>query len=339
MQVHVTLAPHGECPMARVSRRSVLATSAYAAAALSSPSFLQAASPVRLGATPTGILVWLADGMGLFNDLDQKIEIIKYTSGTKTAKDLVSGNLDLATSSEFAFVSVSFDRPDLRILASLSRSRTIDVFARADRNIDAYSDLAGKTVGVVPNSFAQFVLHRVLLESGVELAEQKPLLPKEIVSEIEAGTIDAGVVWDPYLRDAEMRLGDQFIRLPHQEWHDYEFLLHGSSAWVSENQNLANNIVQQLVSASRFAIAEPDRAKAITGKRLELDPDTMDYLWPKHTLGPSLSQSLLRLMEDEAWFRKDLGISEGEVPNYLDLVEPKPMLAAAPDAISILGLK
>lgn len=325
--------------MARISRRSALALSTGTAFALSSPSLLSAAQPVRLGATPTGILVWLADGMGLLSDLSQPVEVIKYTSGTKTAKDLVMGQLDLATSSEFAFVSVSFDRPDLRILASLSRSRTIDVFARSDRGIDSYSGLAGKTVGVVPNSFAQFVLHRVLLESGVELAQQKPLLPKEIVNEIEAGTIDAAVVWDPYLRDAEVRLGDKFVRLPHQEWHDYEFLLHGSSAWLQKNEPFAHEIVQQLVLASNFSLEEPEEAKKITGRRLDLDQHTMDYLWPKHTLGPSLSQALLRLMEDEAWFRKDLGLSEGDVPNYLDLIAPEPLLRAAPEAISILGLK
>ena len=260
--------------MARISRRSALGLSTGTVFALYSPSLLSAAQPVRLGAAPTGILVWSTDGMGLFSDLSQPVEVIKYTSGTKTAKDLVMGHLDLASSSEFAFVSISFDRPDLRILESLSRSRTIDVFAPVGpghRQLQRpYRENRG---GGVPT-----VLHRVLLESGIELAQQKPLLPKEIVTEIEAGTIDAAVVWDPYLRDAEVRLGDKFVRLPHQEWHDCEFLLHGPSAWLQTNEPFAHEIVQQLVIASNFALEEPEEAKKITGRRLGLDPQTMDYL-------------------------------------------------------------
>ncbi|OED46962.1 hypothetical protein AB838_16835 [Rhodobacteraceae bacterium (ex Bugula neritina AB1)] len=276
--------------------------------------------------------------MGLLRDSGHNIELVKYTSGTKTAKDLVSGKLDLATSSEFAFVSVTFDRPDLRILASLSRSRTIDVFARADRGIRGYADLAGKTVGVVQNSFAHFVLHRALLESGVKLGAMKPLLPPEIVSEITDGSIDAGVVWDPYLRKAATALGDQFIPLPHQEWHDYEFVLHGAGGWISANQQVANDIVGMLFQAAQLADSDPQTAKKIVGRQLDLDAGTMEYLWPKHTLKLTLSQALLRLMEDEAWFRIDLGLSEGTVPNYLDLIAADALKEADPAAISIIGL-
>lgn len=324
--------------MTNFSRRKAIALTGSASLALSAPGLLRAAQPIRLGATPTAVLVWLADGMGLLRDSPHDIEIVKYTSGTKTAKDLVGGKLDLATSSEFAFVSVAFDRPDLRILASLSRSRTIDVFARADRNIRAYADLEGKTVGVVQNSFAHFVLHRVLLESGVKLGAMQPLLPLEMVSAIADGSIDAGVVWDPYLRQAAAALGDQFVQLPHQEWHNYEFVLHGAGGWISANQPAAGDIVSRLVEAAEFAESDPGTAKEIVGRRLDLDAGTMEYLWPKHTLKLTLSQALLRLMEDEAWFRIDLGLSSGAVPNYLDLIAPAALKEADPDAISIIGL-
>ncbi len=303
---------------------------------LAAPALSGAATSLRLGATPTGILVWLADGLGLLGGLD--LQIIKYTSGTKTAKDLVQGELDLATSSEFAFVTVSFDRPDLRILSSLSQSRTIDVFARADRGITGYADLAGKTIGVVQNSFAHFALHSVLLEHDVQDVTMVPLLPLDIVKAITAGEVDAGVVWDPYLRQVELALGDQFVRLPHRESHDYQFVLHGAADWIADNKAITHALVGKLVEASQHAEDAPQDAKRIVGKRLGLDAETMDYLWPKHTLRLSLSQALLRLMEDEAWFRVDLGLSSGEVPNYLDLISAGALRAVDPGGVSIRGL-
>ncbi|MEO0823161.1 MAG: ABC transporter substrate-binding protein [Pseudomonadota bacterium] len=324
--------------MTNFTRRTALTLTAGTTLSMAAPGLLRAAAPIRLGATPTAILVWLADGMGLFREGGPPVEIVRYASGTKTAKDLVAGTLDLATSSEFAFVSVAFDRPDLRILASLSRSRTIGVFARADRGIAGYADLDGKTVGVVKNSFTHFALHNVLLESGATPAEIRGMRPKEIVQAMVEGTIDAGTVWEPFLRQVSIALGDQFVLLPRHETHSYEMVLHGAEGWIEANRPAADAIVARLVEAARFAAEDPEAAKKIVGKRLELDAETMDYLWPKHTLKLTLSQSLLRLMEDEAWFRIDLGLSDGEVPNYLDLIAADALNAADPAGISIIGL-
>ena len=324
--------------MSYLNRRAAIALGCGTAASLATPGLVRAGSPIRLGVTATGILVWLADGMGLLADSPHNFELIRYASGTKTAKDVVAGDLDLATSSEFAFVSMGFDRPDLRILASISQSRTVDVFARADRGIRDYPDLTGKTVGLVPNSFAHFALSRVLLESNAEVGKLKPLRPAELVEAITNGSIDAGVIWEPFVRKASMALGDQFVLLPHKESHNYQFILHGTDAWISAHDEVATDLVAMLVRAAEFAEEDPNAAKRIVGSRLELDAETMDYLWPKHTLKMSLSQALLRLMEDEAWFRIDLGLSDGDVPDFLEMISPDALRQADPRAISIIGL-
>ncbi len=305
---------------------------------LAVPNVLRAEAPVRLGATPTAALVWLADGMGLLKDGFRPIEVHRYTSGTKTAKDVVAGKLDLATSSEFAFVSMGFERPDLRILASLSRSRTVGVFGRADRGVTSYADLDGKTIGFVPGSFGHFLMHQVLLRSGAEPGQLLEMRPKEMVAAIEAGSIEAGVIWEPYFRQVSKALGDNFVALPGEGANEYQFILHGTADWISTNQNAANDLVAKLVEASSFAAADPAKAKKLIGKRLHLDMETMDYLWPKHTLKVTLSQSLLRLMEDEAWFWIDLGFFSGEVPDYLNMIAPEALRSADPNGISIIGL-
>ncbi|MEM8819056.1 MAG: ABC transporter substrate-binding protein [Pseudomonadota bacterium] len=323
-----------------LSRRSLLAAGFYAASA---PRLLAARGDpgrsIRIAATPTAILVWLADAVGLFREAGVDVSVQRYTSGTLTAPAVLAGEAELGTSSEYAFISKAFERSDLRVLASISQSRTISLFGNADRGLDQQSNLKGKILAVVPNSFADFVLERLLLTNDVRPAEVLKLRPPEIVSAAISETIDGGVVWDPYLREISIELGDRFVELSNPAEHEYHFLLHGMSAWFAENEGPARAVLRGLLAALRMAEDSPEAARRILAQRLEIDLEIVEYLWPKHTLRLGLSQGLLRLMEDEAWFRVERGLSQGAVPNFLQFLHADPLLAEAPETVSVIGLR
>ncbi|MEM6678411.1 MAG: ABC transporter substrate-binding protein [Pseudomonadota bacterium] len=326
--------------VARLSRRSLLAAAALGATAPQIMASRRTASrTVRIAATPTAVLVWLADAAGFFQKTGFDVQVTRYTSGTLTAPAMIAGDADLATRSEYAFITAAFSAPELRVIASISQSRTVSLFGNAERGLTEPDKLGGRVLAVVGDSFGEFLLERFLLSEGADPAQVVRLRPPEIVQAALEGAVDGGVVWDPYLRQISIELGDDFVELSDPAQHEYHFLLHGTADWLAQNREAAQAVLQGLRVASHMAEQEPEAAKRLLAKRLDLDLAIVDYLWPKHTLKLGMSQALLRLMEDEAWFRIERGLSVGQVPNFLQRLYPAPLLAVEPEAVSVIGLR
>ena len=107
---------------------------------------------VVIGATQTGILVWIADARGLFEEEGLDVEVRKYQSGSFAADSVISGEVNLSTTSDSAFVSRSMNHADLRIVATMSASETARLVGRRDHGVITPGDLVGKRIGVTRTS-------------------------------------------------------------------------------------------------------------------------------------------------------------------------------------------
>lgn len=323
----------------RAMSRSLMSFATLVAFCLVTPGPAHADGTMRVGATATGLLVWLADELGYLKVAGDDITLTRYSSGTITASDLMSGKLDLATSSEFAFVTDAFERRDLRILCAITASRTTDLIARKDRHISGYADLVGKRVGITKGGIGEYFLGRTLLLNGIlpNSVEIVALTPPQIVTSLETGAIDAGLTWEPFSYEAAEKLKDNHVVLPGQGGQDFYFLLYTTAAWLEKHPGEARRLVGALARAADFARAEPAEAKRKLAANLKLDPTFLDYVWPKHTLELTLSQDLLRIMEDEAAWRITEGLSSGDkIPNYLDMIHSDTLAAIAPEAVTLI---
>jgi ABC-type nitrate/sulfonate/bicarbonate transport system substrate-binding protein len=324
----------------RAMRRRMMSCAIVAALWLMVPGPAWAEGIVRVGATATGLLVWLADELGYLAEAGDDIALKRYSSGTITASDLKAGKLDLATSSEFAFVTDAFERSDLRILCAISASRTTDLIARRDRSLNGYADLVGKRVGITKGGIGEYFLGRTLLLNGIasNTVDVVPLAPPDIVIALEQGRIDAGLTWEPFSYEAAQKLKDNHVVLPGQGGQDFYFLFYTTEAWLEKHRGEALRLVDALARAAEFARNKPAEAKRKLAAKLNLDPAFLEYVWPKHTLELTLSQDLLRIMEDEASWRLAEGLSHADkIPNYLDMIHRDTLAAVVPDAVTLIN--
>lgn len=324
----------------RAIKRCVVRVAALVAFCLTVPGLAQAEGTVRIGATATGLLVWLAKELGYLKEAGDNIALTRYSSGTITASDLLAGKLDLATSSEFAFVTDAFKRPDLRILCAISASRTTDFIARKDRQLNGYGDLTGKRIGITKGSIGEYFLGRTLLLNGIDRSSLNivSLTPPEIVTALDHGSIDAGLTWEPFSYEAVQKLKDNHVVLPGQGGQDFYFLFYTTAAWLEKNKDEARRLVDALARAAEYARSKPAEAKRKLAASLDLDPVFLDYVWPKHTLELTLSQDLLRIMEDEAAWRLSEKLSDADsIPNYLDMIHRDALTRVVPDAVTLIG--
>ncbi len=297
------------------------------------------ANDTVLGATPTGILVWIADELGYFDDIEGGVEVREFESGTHSAAALAAGEIQFSTSSEFAFGSYYLQDRDLRVVAALSASRTCRLFARADSGIQTIADLSGMRVGVTYRSIGQYFLGQALVLSQVDPAtvEIVDLSPSELVSAIDEGTIDAAITWEPSVYRAQIALGDEYVDVPGNDGRFYYFLLVGRVDWLSANLDVSTEIVAALKRAEEFAIDNPDAARDIYQARFGLDDDYMRHLWPQHTLRVSLPQDLLFVIEEGINWRMIEGLTDiGEVPNVIEAIFIAPLEAVSAADVGII---
>ena len=95
-------------------------------------------------------LIWLAQDRGYFSAQGLDIKLKSCESGVVAVKDLLAGNVDLATAAETVFVHNMVERPDLRIIASMDRVEDeIELVARRDSGMTRISDLRDQRIGLL----------------------------------------------------------------------------------------------------------------------------------------------------------------------------------------------
>lgn len=286
-----------------------------------------------------GFLPFIAQEKGYFaaNGLD--VVINEYDFGLKTVDALIAGEADIATAADFVLASYSFDHPDLRTMASISRSLTDEIIARKDRGIFVPQDLLGKRFGVPSKTKAEFFLARFLTLNGMDFQDIEVvyLEPKEIVAAIAAGTIDAASIWEPFVSDIHRRLGDSVTSWPAQSELAFYYLLISRKAWLGEHPAATEHLLRALVQAEEYAESHPQEAQQVISKRFDYDLSFVRELWRRNDFVVELPQQVLLLMEEGARWRIKNGLTDkNDVPYLLEYVYTDGLRKVKPAAVTII---
>lgn len=310
---------------------------AAAACVLLSPP-AQADAAFRIGTSPTGILVWLAQDFGLFAKQGVSVEVSRVSSGVEALDRVQSGGLDLGASSEFAFISRALDDPGLCIYATISASRTVKLLARSDRVAGGPESLAGARIGVTLGSVARFMLWQFLALSGVAetTVTLVDLTPDQLVDAIRDGTVDAGIVWEPYVTLIRRAATVDLVEFKEQSDQHYYFALQGRCDLAARRAEDLKAVLGALVAAERRVRTDEAAAKAMFARRFGIADDEADRMWPMHSLSVRLPQDLVSLMEQQVEWRFAEGLSDRTTPDVLRRIQLDPLASVAPSAVQII---
>jgi NitT/TauT family transport system substrate-binding protein len=285
----------------------------------------------------TGALIYVAEDQGFFEENGLDVAIKGYGSGKACAGALINGEVDISTSAGFVFVSNSFDHTDLRVFGTVATAQVKELVARKDKGITTINDLIGKKIGVTKKSGAEFQLGVFLTfnrisQEDVELVDLKP---PEMKGAISNGDIDAVFVWDPYLYNIKMELGENAIT-----WHgaeDFYFVLLTKEDWLDKNPAAAERFMKSMLEAEGYIKDNSEEAKEFARNRFDYESDYIDYSWPKQEFAVILEQAMLITFEDQARWRIKQGLTDAtEVPDYLYYIHMDALEKVKPEAIRII---
>ncbi len=252
---------------------------------------------------PVSLPIYVADAEGLFEREGLAVKQLKCSSGRDCFRLLTDGSAEVATAAELVATLNSFSHPDIALIATISTSsQQIKLVGRSSSGIFLPADLAGKRVGTVLGSSAQYFLDSWLLFHNIDPQTIKVVgfAADQLAPALERGAVDAVAIWEPVAANALIALGEGGLMLPTPRVYTQHFGLITTQGAVVSREATLLKLLRALVRAERLIAEQPDRAKQVLMTRLGYSTGSAQAQLKEHDFRIRLDQSLLSTMSSQS---------------------------------------
>jgi NitT/TauT family transport system substrate-binding protein len=285
-------------------------------------------------------LVLLAVEKRYFAEQGLNVSVNAMASGAAAIDALERRQADFALSSETTFVLAALDKKNVRLLATLYRSRAnTSMIARKDSGIVRPPDLAGRRIGVIANTSADYFVDLYLELQGIESGAitRVALDADQAGRALLEGDVDAVALFHPYSSRLIVRLGEQAVVLNEPEAYKMQFNLVARPDFTDARPETARRFILALQNALTFLRENAEAARRLTIDATKEDPVAFAKVWQVSDFSLELNQSLFSLLEDEArWALARRAAAPVAPPNFLEFIDVRPLRSAVPGAVSML---
>lgn len=218
---------------------------------------------------------------------------------------LLDGSVDAATNSETQALLRSVDRPDLRIVMTVSEC-AYRIVARRSSGITTIANLRGKKIGTPANTSAQYYLVKALGRAGVAVSDVTvvPMAVPDMATAIAKGEVDAVSGWEPGAHDALAALGAGGITFQPPGLYRELFDLNTTAAVLNDpvRRRALVNSVRAMIDASTQVRMRPPSVWPLLSSRINVPQPTISDTWTHFRFSAWLPEDILDvLVEEERW--------------------------------------
>jgi NitT/TauT family transport system substrate-binding protein len=308
----------------------------------SQATYLGIHEPVTIGTRciESAALMYIAEDRGFFTGNGLYVTIMDdYVSGAEAIKGMENGEVDISVSAEYPVVIETFKRENISIIGCVDKYEGTYLVTRKDLGLKNVTDLAGKRIGLLRGTEAEFYLGRCLDLHGMSLQDVTLVKYNNQLQSADAlanGSVDAFVVEYDLICPIRKQLGENMMIWPQQNRQSTFVVMACRNNWMAEHPELINRLLISLAQAEEYCNVHPDIAKAIVQKRLHRKDEYISAVWPDHQFSLSLDQSLVTAMEDEArWMIKNDLTTERTIPDFRDCIYTKGLEVIKPESVNI----
>ncbi len=301
------------------------------------PAGAQSPVPVTIGwaIAYAGPQIPVATAMNLWKPAGSDPKIVKFATGPLALEALIGGQLDFMTTAELPAVTGSMRNQPFAIVADLSRFRGNRIIANYP--IPSVASLAGKKIGTVLGTSAQFLLESDLTSNGVK-ADIVNIAPSDYAPALARGDIDAAMPFVDVIPAVKKVLGDRYheIRLP-EETH---FVLIATRDMATKHPEIVRAVLAALLGADKAIKANPSLAQGMVSQAMDgaVSPDQLKVVWPEYEFETRLDQRLPELMTQEGAWISAVGMIKNVTPTvqlFRGFIDPDPLKALAPSRVTL----
>ena len=298
--------------------------------------------PIILGGlvTDANTMIFTAEDQHFFEANGINFTFKTYDTGLATIDDLLKDKVDIAGAAEYPVVAKAFQKDNISIIASMSKSDIVYFVGRIDRGIRNISDLKGKMIGIPRGTIMDFYLGRFLDLHGMSIRDVTliNLPPGQAADAIANGSVDAVVTWEPYVSKIQEQQTNRFVNWSVQSGQAVYGVLVCRNDWIKKHPDLVRKVLNSLAESEGYIVQHPNEAKAILQRRYHYTDEHVARVWPENQFSLSLDQSLITAMEDEGrWMIANNMTNATNVPDLRNYIYEEGLEAIRPGSVNIIG--
>ncbi len=263
-----------------------------------------------------------------------------FALGKDALSSVLQGKADLAVLADTPFMLAVMKGEQIAAITTIFSSRTaIAVVARKDRGIVTAEDLAGKRVGTIAGTNAQYFLDALLLSTGVDRAtlQVKEVKPNAMAKALQDDDVDAVTAWNPELARLESAGQGRYAMIYGKDAFVYRFVLVAKQDYISRHAEEVRKVLRAIEDGVQFIQTESSAAKVIIGRAISLEPDLLARSFDPKDFFLTLGQALLLSLSEQSRWAIGAGFVQAKAaPNYLDFIRYEALESVVPSAVKII---
>jgi sulfonate transport system substrate-binding protein len=296
-------------PRDQAARRRTLALLlAGAAGTLAWPGGASAATSktLRIGYQKYGTLT-LLKGRGLLEQrlapLGVTVHWSEFPSGPVLLEALNVGAIDFGTVGEAPPIFAQAAGADFVYVANEPPSPSSEAIVVPNNSpLRLPSDLRGKKIALNKGSNVHYLLVKALEKEGIAYRDITPvyLAPADARAAFERGSVDAWVIWDPFLAAAERQLKARILADGKGLVANHQFYL-AARAWAAASPELVRIVVEELGRVDEWGRSHQQEVAAILTAQTGLEADVVALAAQRFTFGArAVTPDVLRAQQGVA---------------------------------------
>lgn len=277
---------------------------------------------IRIGYQKYGTInILKADGSldkRLADERNIKIEWTEFPGGPQLLEALNVGSIDIGHTGEAPPIFAQAAGAPLVYLAHEPASpKSEGIIVPKDSPIQTVADLKGKTIVLNKGSNVHYLLVKQLEKHGVayEDVTVKYLPPADGRAAFEKGSVDAWVIWDPFLAAAETATGGRVLADGEGVVSNHEFYL-ATREFAEKYPDLVDILLEEADKVDAWSKDHPQELAEKLSPQLGIDVESLVLAAERRNYGvQTINDELVKAQQSIADTFFDLEL----IPNKLDI--------------------
>lgn len=250
----------------------------------------QERSVLRIGYQKYGTLTLLKGRGSLEKRLASKGINVKWTefpAGPVLLEGLNVGSIDFGTVGEAPPIFAQAAGANLVYVGNEPPSPASEAIVVPQQStLRSVAELKGKKVALNKGSNVHYLLVRALEKAGLKYSDVQTVFlpPADARAAFERGSVDAWVIWDPFLAAAEKQLGARVLADGKGLVSNHQFYL-AARSYAQKNPEIVAILLDELAKVDSWGAANPKEVASVLAAQTGLDPAIVELAAIRYSYG------------------------------------------------------
>lgn len=219
--------------------------------------------------------------------LGYSVKWTEFPAGPQLLEALNVGSLDFGHTGEAPPIFAQAAGAPLVYFANApANPKGEAILVPKDSKIKTIKDLKGKKIALNKGSNVHYLLVKALEKAGLKYEDVQTsfLPPADGRAAFEKGEVDAWIVWDPFLADAELATEARILTDGTGLVNNREFFL-ATSTFAKEHPEVLDVIFKEIQKTEKWVQENPKKAAEYLAPQIGMDVKTLELTLGRRTFG------------------------------------------------------